>query len=160
MTWGATLLGCQRGRETEKALADAAQSYDRLKPGLARVRSVLGEVHKGADELSTRVPGGPAWRGKVLALDEVVGVLDAKIKWWLPGELEAAKKARNQEQASKVRDDIALAAREIDQAGKTALDLAHEKARLQRQAALLGPAAPKVEAEKREPARRARRRRP
>lgn len=142
LIWAA-LLGCDRGKEADRILTDALRSYAPLAARFADTRTVLSELHKGADQLSALpapVPKVAEWRGKLMALDEVMGVLDAKLTWWLPGELEAARKARAKEVAFKVREEVALATRELEQATKMAVDLTHERSRLERQAALYAPA--------------------
>jgi outer membrane protein OmpA-like peptidoglycan-associated protein len=135
-------VGCHReSRETAEMLAAAARSYAPLPSQVAQLQGVLAEVHKGADEIAGSVPGGQEFRAKLLTTDEVLGVADARTKW-LRGQLDEAAKTRNgggkqKEQIADLADQIAKTTADLGQVNAVALDLTHEKARLQRVGALL-----------------------
>ena len=78
---------------------------------------------------------------KLLATDEVLGVADARTKW-LGAELDEAAKtgnepAKKKQDVAELNDQIAKTAADLGQVSTAALDLTHEKARLERVGALL-----------------------
>jgi outer membrane protein OmpA-like peptidoglycan-associated protein len=137
LAWGGVTVGCNRERrETEQLLTESVKSYDQLQPKLAELRSVLGGLREDVEDLATKVPGGVELRAKYFNADEVVGVLDAKMKW-LSGEIASAKHDLKREQAVSLRDAIARTGDDMGQVSNVAVELTHEKARLQRVGALL-----------------------
>jgi outer membrane protein OmpA-like peptidoglycan-associated protein len=134
---GAT-LGCHREKpETRPTVAAPVESYEVLKPKLAELQSTLAGIHKGTDEIAAEVPGGQQFRAKLLATEEVLGVTDARIKW-LGGELDAVKTSpTNQDELAKLADQVTKTAADLGQVNTAALELIHEKSRLERVGALL-----------------------
>ena len=135
LAWGAT-LGCHRDKpEAQPALP--IESYEVLKPKVAELQRTLADVHKGTDEIAAEIPGGQDFRAKLLATEEVLGVADARMRW-LGGELEAAKTSpKKKEEIAELADQITKTAADLAQVNSAALELTHEKARLQRVGALL-----------------------
>ncbi|HEY6477247.1 MAG TPA: OmpA family protein [Polyangia bacterium] len=132
-------FGCHReSRESGETLTAAAKAYASLPPEVAQLQGMLTELHKGADELAGAVPGGPEFRAKLLATDEVLGVADARSKW-LRGELDEAANTgkKKKEEIADLADQVAKTAADLAQVNAAALDLVHEKARLERVGALL-----------------------
>ena len=134
---GAT-LGCHRGKlEAQATPALPTESYEILKPKVAELQRTLADVHKGTDEIAAAVPGGQEFRAKVLTTEEVLGVADARMRW-LGGELEAAKTTpKKTEEIADLTDQVTKTAADLAQVNTSALELMHEKARLQRVGALL-----------------------
>jgi outer membrane protein OmpA-like peptidoglycan-associated protein len=133
---GAT-LGCHReSAETQQLLAATVQSYESLKPKVAGLQTTLAGIHKGVDEIANQIPGGQEFRSKVLATEEVLGVTDARMRW-LSGQLQAAKTPdKKKEEVTALADQVTGAAADLEQVGKSAFELTHEKARLETLGAL------------------------
>jgi outer membrane protein OmpA-like peptidoglycan-associated protein len=94
-------------------------------------------VHKGAEELASEVPGGQEFRMKLLAADEVLGAAEGRSKW-LGAQLDKADKgAMKQEEIAGLAEQVPKIEADLGQVRGVAVDLAHEKARLQRVGALL-----------------------
>ena len=137
LSCGGATVGCNReGRETDQLLIETVKTYDQLQPKLTELKSTLGELRKDVDDLAARVPGGAELRAKCFGADEVVGVLDAKMKW-LSGKIELAKRDLKRAEVVKLRNEIATTRDDMGQVGNVAVELTHEKARLQRVGALL-----------------------
>jgi outer membrane protein OmpA-like peptidoglycan-associated protein len=134
---GAT-LGCHREKpETQVTPALPVESYEILKPKVAELQRTLADVHKGTDEIAAEIPGGQEFRAKLLATEEVLGVTAARMNW-LGGELEAAKApGKKPEEIAQLADQVKGTAADLAQVNSSALELMHEKARLQRVGALL-----------------------
>jgi len=138
----AATLGCHRGKpETQATPALPMESYEMLKPKVAELQRTLADIHKGTDDLAAAVPGGQEFRAKVLTTEEVLGVADARMQW-LGGELEAAKTTPKKteektEEIANLSDQVTKTAADLAQVNTSALELMHEKARLQRVGALL-----------------------
>ena len=131
-------LGCHRADAgARQALAAASASCDALKPTVARLQGAMADLHKGAEELAAAAPGGGEFRAKLLATDEVLGVADARMKW-LGGELDAAKASGKQKkkEIAALAEQVAKTASDLGQVDTAAMQLLHEKARLDRLAAL------------------------
>jgi outer membrane protein OmpA-like peptidoglycan-associated protein len=136
LVWGAS-LGCHRERaETQQMLAAAVKSYEPLKPKVDLLRTTLSGIHKGADQLAGEVPGGQEFRSKLLTTDEVLGVADARIRW-IGGQLAAAQTSgKKKEEIAELVNQVRTADADLEQVSKSAFDLLHEKARLERLGAL------------------------
>ena len=139
----AATLGCHRQKPEAQATAGLPmEAYETLKPKVAELQKMLADVHTGTDEIAAQIPGGQEFRAKVLATDEVLGVADARMRW-LGGELDAAKAAastaspKKQEEIADLSDQVTKTAADLAQVNTAALELMHEKARLQRVGALL-----------------------
>jgi outer membrane protein OmpA-like peptidoglycan-associated protein len=134
------ILGCHRGEpEAQQTETQALpmESYELLKPKVAELQKTLADVHQGTDEIAAEIPGGQEFRAKLLATEEVLGVADARTKW-LGGELEAARTSpKKQEEIAGLADQVTKTAADLAQVNTAALELMHEKARLQRVGALL-----------------------
>jgi outer membrane protein OmpA-like peptidoglycan-associated protein len=137
LTCGAT-LGCHRGKpEAQQVPALPIESYEVLKPKVAELQRTLADVHKGIEEIAAEIPGGQEFRAKVLTTEEVLGVADARMKW-LGGELDAAKTSpKKKEEIADLTDQVSKTAADLAQVNTAALELMHEKSRLQRVGALL-----------------------
>jgi outer membrane protein OmpA-like peptidoglycan-associated protein len=137
LVMGAT-LGCHRGEpETPVTAALPLESYEILKPKVAELQKTLADVHQGTDEIAAEIPGGQEFRAKLLATEEVLGVTAARMNW-LGGELEAAKTpGKKPEEIAQLADQVKGTAADLAQVNSSALELMHEKARLQRVGALL-----------------------
>ena len=136
---GATAtLGCHRQRpEAEGTPALPVEAYQALQPKVAQLQKMLADIHKGTDDIAAQIPGGQDFRAKVLATEEVLGVADARMRW-LGGELEAGKtSAKKKEEVAELTDQVTKTAADLAQVNSAALELMHEKARLQRVGALL-----------------------
>ena len=137
LSWGGMTVGCNRERkETEQLLTETVQSYDRLQPTLTELKAALGGMSKEVEDLAAKVPGGAELRAKYFNADEVVGVLDAKMKW-LSGKIAAAKHDLKRAEVDSLRDAIAKTGDDMRQVSSVTVELTHEKARLQRVVALL-----------------------
>jgi outer membrane protein OmpA-like peptidoglycan-associated protein len=134
---GAT-LGCHRGKiEAQVTPGLPLESYEVLKPKVTELQKMLADIHKGTDDIAAQIPGGQEFRAKVLATEEVLGVADARMRW-LGGELEAAKTSpKKKEEIADLTDQVTKTAADLAQVNSAALELMHEKARLQRVGALL-----------------------
>lgn len=134
----AAAAGCHRGTaQVDGMLAAVRKSYEPLRPQATQLHAMLDRIHKGVDELAAAVPGGQEFRAKLLATEEVLGVADARTRW-LGGQLEeAAKTTKNKEQVAELADQVTKAAADLSQVNSAALDLTHERARLERIGALL-----------------------
>jgi outer membrane protein OmpA-like peptidoglycan-associated protein len=133
-------FGCHRqGAETQRMLGETSGSYEALQPQVSQLQGTLASLHKGADELADQVPGGQEYRSKLLSVEEVLGVADARMKW-LGGELDAAKSAagaKTKEEVASLANQVAATSADLKQVNAAALDLLHERARLERVGALL-----------------------
>jgi outer membrane protein OmpA-like peptidoglycan-associated protein len=140
LTWVGSSVGCNRERrETEHLLTEAVNAHAHLQPKLAELKAALGGLHMDVEDLAAAVPGGAELRAKYFGADEVVGVLDAKMKW-LAGKIETAKHDLQRAEVVSLRDAISKTGDDLWQTRNIMVELAHEKARLQRVAALLkGP---------------------
>jgi outer membrane protein OmpA-like peptidoglycan-associated protein len=128
---------CNRERkETERLLTEAVQSYNQLQPKLTDLRTRLAGLRMEIEHLATEVPGGAELRAKYFGADEVLGVLDAKVKW-LSGEIESAKHDPKKTRLVSLLKEIRKTKHDIWQVSDVALELVHGKARLQRLATLL-----------------------
>ena len=137
MCWGGVTSGCNREkRETEQLLTETVKSYDQLQPKLTELKAALGGLRKDVEDVAAKIPGGAELRAKYFTADEVVGVLDAKMKW-LSSEIESAKHDLKRAEVVSLRDAIARAGDDMVQVSNVTVELTHEKARLQRVAALL-----------------------
>jgi len=137
LTSDVVTAGCNREREqAEGLLAESSNSYDRLQPKCAELGATLRNMRQDVEDLAEIVPGGADLRAKYFSADEVLGVLDAKMKW-LGAEIESAKHDPRMERVSALQNELARTANDMGQVSRFALELTHEKARLQRIAALL-----------------------
>jgi outer membrane protein OmpA-like peptidoglycan-associated protein len=135
-TMGAS-LGCNRERrEAGQLLTNAVKSYAQLQPQVERLRARLSSLRHGMDDLADAVPGGADLRARYFTTEEVLGVLDAKVKW-LSGELERARREPKKDEVIGLQDVIAGTFGEIGQVSNVLVELTHEESRLQRVAALL-----------------------
>jgi outer membrane protein OmpA-like peptidoglycan-associated protein len=131
-----TIAGCNRERkETKQLLTDTVKSYQELQPKLAELRAALNGLHKDVEDLAAKVPGGTELRGKYFNADEVLGVLDGKLKW-VSSEIESARHDLKKNKVLSLRVAIAQTADDMGQVNKVIVELTHERARLQRVAAL------------------------
>jgi outer membrane protein OmpA-like peptidoglycan-associated protein len=131
-------IGCHRqSREMEETLAAARRSYASLGPEVAELQGMLSGLHQGVEEIAAAVPGGQELRMKLLATDEVLGVAGARTKWLGRQIDEASKTAKRKEDLAELTDQIAKTGADLGQVSTAALELAHEKARLERVGALL-----------------------
>jgi outer membrane protein OmpA-like peptidoglycan-associated protein len=134
---GGLVVGCNRERkETRQLLTETVKSYAQLQPRLAELKTALGGLREEVEEIATKVPGGAELRAKYFNADEVVGVLDAKMKW-LSGRIESAKRDLTRAEVVTLRDAIARTGDDMGQVSNVVVELTHERARLQRVAALL-----------------------
>jgi outer membrane protein OmpA-like peptidoglycan-associated protein len=137
VTWSVVAMGCHRERQqAERLLTDAVKSYQALPPQVARLRAELDGLRPAVEEVADRVPGGADLRSKFFNADEVLGVLDAKLKW-LSGELASIKRDPKQERVVSLREAVAQTFGDIGQVSQVVVELTHENARLHRVAALL-----------------------
>jgi outer membrane protein OmpA-like peptidoglycan-associated protein len=126
-------------------LAATRKAYEPLGSQVTQLHGTLATLHKGAEELAAAVPGGQEFRMKLLATDEVLGVADARTKW-LGRQLDEAGKTPNntpnntpkkKEEIADLADQVTKTEADLKQVNTSALDLLHEKARLERVGALL-----------------------
>jgi outer membrane protein OmpA-like peptidoglycan-associated protein len=137
LTSAVVTAGCNRERrQAESLLAESSNSYDRLQPKCAQLRATLGDMRQDVEDLAEIVPGGADLRAKYFSADEVLGVLDAKMKW-LAAEIQSAKHDPRLERVVGLQNELAHTASDMRQVSSFAVELTHEKARLQRIAALL-----------------------
>ena len=134
----AATLGCHRQKpEAQVSPGLPLEAYETLKPKVVELQKLVADVHKGTDDIAAQIPGGQEFRAKVLATEEVLGVADARMRW-LGGELEAAKtSAKKSGEIADLSDQVTKTAADLAQVNTAALELLHEKARLQRVGALL-----------------------
>jgi outer membrane protein OmpA-like peptidoglycan-associated protein len=133
---GAT-IGCNReGRETKRLLTEAIDARDQLETKLAQLKAALGGLRKDVENLAAAVPGGAELRAKFFHADEVVGVLDAKMKW-LSGRIESATRDPKRAEVVSLLDAIARTRDDMGQVSNVIVELTHDKARLLRIGALL-----------------------
>lgn len=134
----AVMVACSREKaETQRLITGVTESYQQLRPKLAALQGTLAKLRTDVEDLAVAVPtGGGELRARYFTTEEIVGVLDGKMKW-LSGEIEAAKQSLKKDQAIAVRDALAGAGRELTEASQAAVELVHESGRLQRVAALL-----------------------
>jgi outer membrane protein OmpA-like peptidoglycan-associated protein len=129
--------GCNREKkETAQLLTDTVRSYQELHPKLAELKAALHGLHEDVETLAARVPAGADMRSRYFNADEVLGVLDAKLKW-LSGEIENARRDLKKDQVVSLRVAIAQTANDMGQVNKVIVELTHERGRLQQVAALL-----------------------
>ena len=134
---GGLTAGCNRERkETQHLLTETVNSYDQLRPKLTYLKAELEGLRKDVEDLATKVPGGAELRSKYFNADEVLGVLDAKMRW-LSGELESAKHQLKKDQVVSLQDAILHTADDMGQVNSVTIELKHERARLRRIAVLL-----------------------
>lgn len=137
LSWVGLTVGCNRERrEAEQILKETAKSHEQLWPRLAALKASLSGLREEVEDLAAKVPGGAELRSKYFNADEVVGVLDAKMKW-LSGEIESAKHDLKRTEVVTLRDAIAKTGDDIGQVSSVIVELAHEKAHLHRIGALL-----------------------
>jgi len=141
LSWVGTTIGCNRDRrETEHLLTAAVNAHLQLQPKLAEVKAALGGLRKDVEDLATTVPGGAELRARYFGADEVLGVLDAKMKW-LSGRIESAehdlKHGLKKAEVVSLKDAIARTGDDLWQVSNVTTELTHERARLQRVGALL-----------------------
>ena len=137
LVWGGITVGCNRERKkAEHLLAETFQSYLQLQPKLTQLKTRLGELRGDVEELAAKVPGGPELRAKYFSAEEVLGVLDAKMRW-LSGEIESARRDLERARVDSLRNAIKQTNDDIRQVSDVAVELTHEEARLKQLAALL-----------------------
>ncbi len=135
--WCGVTVGCHRDRKrTEQLLTETVKSYDQLQPELTALKASLGGLRKDVEDIATKVPGGAELRAKYYNADEVAGVLDAKMKW-LSDRIESARRDPRMAEVDSLRDAIAKTSDDMGQVSNVLVELTHEKARLERLAALL-----------------------
>jgi outer membrane protein OmpA-like peptidoglycan-associated protein len=131
-------IGCHReSDEAQAMLAAARKSYEPLGQQVTGLQGTLASLHKGVEEIAAAVPGGQEFRMKLLATDEVLGVADARTKWLGRQLDEAAKTPKKKEEIADLADQVGKTEADLKQVNTSALDLLHEKARLERVGALL-----------------------
>ena len=129
--------GCNReSKEVAQLRAETVLSLGQLEPKLADLEVALKGLRRAVEDVATRAPGGAELRAKYYNADEVVGVLNARMKW-LSSELEAAKRSPKREQVVKLREAVVHTFGDLGQVSNVLADLMHESARLARVAALL-----------------------
>jgi outer membrane protein OmpA-like peptidoglycan-associated protein len=137
LTWAGVTAGCNRERrEAEQLLTETLKSYAQLPPMLAEIAASLRGLHEDIEDLAATVPGGAELRARYFTADEVLGVLDAKLKW-LAGGIASAKHDLRKERVMSLLHAIAQTTSDLRQLGSVSIELTHETARLQRVAALL-----------------------
>jgi outer membrane protein OmpA-like peptidoglycan-associated protein/uncharacterized coiled-coil protein SlyX len=118
-----------RQPEVEPAKAQARQSLEELKSLVADSQKALAGVQARLKALPEDMPDLGSIRSKVLAVEEVLGVDAARVKW-LSGKLDAALASGNLEQLKEVgtamRDSLAA------NQGKALLELNHQLVRFER----------------------------
>jgi outer membrane protein OmpA-like peptidoglycan-associated protein len=118
-------------------LAAARKSYEPLGSQVTQLHATLAGLHKGVDELAAAVPGGQEFRMKLLATDEVLGVADARARWVGRQLDEAGKGGKKKEEIADLADQVGKTEADLKQVNSSALDLLHERGRLERVGALL-----------------------
>jgi hypothetical protein len=143
LAWLAVLFGqmvasgCGRDRsEAQRLLNQATESYQQLGPGLAELQGRLPALHDEVEKLAAVLPAGGDLRARYFTTEEILGVLDGKLKW-LSGEIAVAKQSPRMERALAIRDTLARTRDELGEVGKSVVEIVHESSRLQRVLALV-----------------------
>ncbi len=134
--WGGMTAGChQERKKTERLLTETVKSYDQLQPRLTELEATLGGMRKDVEAIAAKVPGGAELRAKYFNADEVTGVLDARMKW-LSGKIESAKRNLKKAEVDSLQDTVAKTRDDMGQVSNVLIELTHERARMERVAAL------------------------
>ncbi len=113
-------------REVEQAKALASQHYEEFKTQVGKLQTATSNLRARFKTLPEDLPGLQEIRSKLLSVEEVLGVEDARVRW-LSGELNAAVATGKKEQLQKVSDTISVSIdHDANEVGKALLDLTHK----------------------------------
>lgn len=137
LAWQLAAVGCSGQKaEAQRALSTATRSYAQLGPRLAELQGRLSALHADVEALAAALPAGRELRARYFTTEEVLGVIDGKLKW-LSGEIEAARKSPRMDRAIAIKDALSATGHELAEVSKAAVEIVHESGRLQRIAALV-----------------------
>jgi outer membrane protein OmpA-like peptidoglycan-associated protein len=129
--------GCGRDRaESQRILDQVTESYQHLGPSLGELQGKLAPLHGDVELLAAALPAGGELRARYFTTQEILGVIDGKMKW-LSGEIEDAKRAPRIERTLAIRDTLARTRGELAEVSKAVVEIVHESSRLQRVLALV-----------------------
>jgi hypothetical protein len=133
---GGSLAGCHRTAADKAGAAapspDAVkQSFAVLKKQFSDLQQSFSNLRKDVEEIPPSLAGFPQLRAHFYAVDEVRGVVSAKVGI-LSGRLESALRSGKGEELQQVSSDIDKASNDCRQIGALYLKLLHEVMAFQR----------------------------
>lgn len=137
LAWQLVATGCGRDKvETQRLLNQVTESYQHLGPRLVELQGKLSALQADVEALAAVFSAGADLRAKYFATEEILGVIDGKMKW-LSGEIELAKKSPRMDRVLAVEAAVARTRDELAEVSKAAIEIVHEASRLQRARALM-----------------------
>jgi outer membrane protein OmpA-like peptidoglycan-associated protein len=128
--------GQGQGKEGQQGAAPSNKTLDELKVQVEAFQKATADVRTRFNALPEDVPGWDVVRSKLFAVEEVMGVEEARVKW-LKGELTKAAASGKQDEMDKVEENIKAANQGIKAMGKPIVELSHELLPLEGMAARL-----------------------
>lgn len=122
---GATFIPACKKKDGGQEVAAARQALAEVEAEVAKVQKATADVRARFNALPEDLPGLEPVRSKLHAVEEVMGVENARVRW-LAGELEGAAASGNEEQLKKVSETIRSSVEGSRRLGKPALELGHE----------------------------------
>jgi outer membrane protein OmpA-like peptidoglycan-associated protein len=122
-----SMAACKKkneGHEDPRKVA-AKQSLEEIKGHLGEVQKAATDVRARFNALPEDLPGLEAVRSKLFAIEEVLGVENARVRW-LSGELNAAFAAKNNQQIQKISETISSSVEGSKKLEKPVVELSHQ----------------------------------
>jgi hypothetical protein len=126
-----SLSGCRDKKEEARQKAELTQALDQFRAQTGELQKQAAALRARLDKLPEDLPDTGPVRDELHAVEEVVGVEDARAKW-LSGELEKAFSSGKKEEIEAVRKAIPRGNGATEQ---LIVKVAHELAALERVAA-------------------------
>lgn len=133
---GGSLAGCHRGATDQAGQAApnpevVKQSFTVLKKQFSDLQQSFSNLRKDLEAIPASLAGYPQLRAHFYAVDEVRGVISAKVAM-LSGRLESALRSGKRDELQRVSSDIDQASGDCRQIGALYLKLLHEVMAFQR----------------------------
>jgi outer membrane protein OmpA-like peptidoglycan-associated protein len=129
-----SISACKKKGEGKQEVERARQSLEQIRAQVAQAQKATAGVRARFNALPEDLPGLETVRSKLFAVEEVMGVENARVQW-LSGELDAAAASGKQEQIQKVSATISEVVEGSKTYGQPAVDLLHELLPFERTAA-------------------------
>ncbi len=150
-----SLAACKQKKEdVEAGKAAVSQCLDEINIEIGKLQKATADIRVRFNAVREDLPGLETLRSKLFAVEEVMGVEGARVKW-LSDELNAAVVSGNEEQIQKVSATIRGSIEGSKKLGTTVVDLADQLLPFERVDTQLraladaGPSFPRVKAKNR-----------
>jgi hypothetical protein len=117
-----SLSGCKNRKEEARQRAELTKALDQFKTQVGELQKQAAGLRARLNALPEDLPGIETVRGNVLAVEEVLGVEDARTRW-LAGELDKAFASGKKEEIERVRNEIPAGTEGI---AKVVMNVTHE----------------------------------